>query len=128
MRINNEDLLEVNTTRTPQDMSTSFTLKPVWLGHICNYAIQLTFTGAPNGTFSLQASNDQGRPNAATETEQYASVTHWTHITGSDQPISAAGDHMYQVENAGYTWVRVVYTRNSGTGTVTIARAMVKGN
>lgn len=127
MRVNNEDLLEIDGVRNTVSLGANAVLKPIWLGHICNYAIQMTFTGTPNGTFKLQASNDQGRPNASSEAEQSAAVTTWTDISGSAQPISAAGDHMYQVENAGYTWVRVVYTYNSGTGTITAARCNVKG-
>lgn len=127
MRINNENLLLVDNVAQSGDLGANLNMKPIWLGHICNYAIQLTFTGTPNGTFKLQASNDPGRPNASSEAEQYAAVTHWTDITDSDQPISAAGDHMWQVENAGYTWVRVVWTRNAGTGTITVARCNVKG-
>ena len=127
MRINNENLLQIDDVPVSGSLAADLTLKPVWLGHICNYAIQLTFTGAPNGTWKLQASNDAGQPNATSEAQQYVGVINWTDIANSQQPISAAGDHMWQVENAGYRWVRAVYTRNSGTGTLTVAVANVKG-
>lgn len=122
MRIANEDLLN----GTLPDMVGSFNLRALWLGHICNYSIQLIFTGAPVGTFKLQASNDPGMPDGG-QTPQAANVTNWTDITGSPQAISAAGNIMWNVENAGYTFVRVVYTVTSGTGTLTSARANVKG-
>lgn len=128
MRINNEDLLEINGTRATISMGTSFNTKPIWLGHICNFSIQLVFTGTPNGTFTLQLSNDLGHPNAQSETQQYADVTNWTTITDSAQPITAAGDHTYQFANAGFRWVRVVWTQSSSTGTLTIARCNVKGS
>lgn len=127
MRINNEDLLDVDGTRTTPSMATSFNLKPVYLGHICNYSIQLVFTGTPGGNFKLQMSNDLGRIDAASEAEQEASISHWTDIADSAQTISAAGDHAWQVENAGYRWVRVVWTQTSSTGTLTNAVANVKG-
>jgi hypothetical protein len=123
MRINNEDLQPSGAS----DMASSFNLKPVWLGHIANYSIQLVFTGSPNGTFKLQVSNDPGHPNAQNKAEQYADVVNWTDVSGSAQPVSAAGDHTWQVENSGYAWVRVVWTFSSGSGSLTSARANVKG-
>lgn len=124
MRISNEDLLLDSGALA---MATSFNSRPIWLGHICNYSIQLVFTGSPVGTFKLQLSNDAGHPNAQAKAEQSADVTHWTDITDSAQSISAAGDHSYQVANAGYTWVRVSWVAISGSGSLTSARCMVKG-
>lgn len=128
MRINNENLLELDGTATDSDLSANIDLKPCWLGHICNYSIQLVFTGSPQGNFKLQMSNDPGKPNASSEAEKYVGITNWTDIADSAQTISAAGDHAWQVENAGYTWVRVVWTATGGSGTLTSARANVKGN
>lgn len=124
MRIGNDSIIP-NGAAT-QDMGASFELDPVWLGHICNYAIQLVFTGTPSGTLKLQASNDLGRQ-ASGYPETDDGVSNWTDITGSSQVIAAAGNHMWQVENAGYRWVRAVYTRSAGSGTVTSAKFNVKG-
>lgn len=123
MRIANEDLLN----EVPVDMSTDFELRPIWLGHICNYSIQLVFTGSPNGTFKLQCSNDPGAPNGGVSTNQALDVVNWTDILDSDQLITAAGNHVWQVENAGYNWVRVVYTAAAGSGSLDVARVNVKG-
>lgn len=123
MRIGNDSFIEEGTTT---NMAVSFNSTPVWLGHICNYSIQLVFTGAPSGTFSLEMSNDEGDPSLP-PARQYQSVTHWTHITGSDQPIVAAGNHAYTVANAGYRWVRFVWTAAAGTGTLISAQFNVKG-
>lgn len=122
MRIANEAI-----TLSSTDMSGSITGTAIYLGHICNYSIQLVFTGSPSGTFKLQCSNDAGNPNGAVPPSLSSGVTNWTDIAGSSQVISAAGDITYQVENAGYAWVRVVYTFTSGTGTITSARVNVKG-
>lgn len=124
MRVKNEDLLDESG---PVDLSANAELKPIWLGHIANYAIQLVFTGTPGGNFKLQASNDEGSINSASSTNQDASITHWTDIADSAVVVAAAGDIMWTVENAGYTWVRVVWTQTSSTGTLTHARAYVKG-
>lgn len=124
MRVKNEDLLDDSG---PVSLATSATLKPIWLGHISNYAIQLVFTGTPSGNFKLQASNDVGHINSASEDVQDNGLVNWTDIAGSAQTISAAGDHMWTVENAGYNWVRVVWTQTASTGTLTSAHAYVKG-
>lgn len=127
MRVKNEDMLEVDGTRATISMGTSFNMRPMWLGHIANYAIQLVFTGTPNGSFKLQASNDMGQPQAAGEAQKYSGITNWTDIASSAQAITAAGDHMWTVENCGYNWVRVVWTQSSSTGTLTSARFYCKG-
>lgn len=125
MRINNEDLLEDSG---PQDMSNDFTLIPIYLGHISNYAIQMTFSGSPTGAFTLECSNDPGNPNVTPfDPKRWETVTHWTTIAGSSQSIVAAGDHTYQVQNAGYLWVRVVWTDAGGTGSLVTAVSNVKG-
>ena len=124
MRIANENLLDASGAVS---LASNQTLRPVYLGHIINYSIQLVFTGSPTGTFKLQASNDPGRPSGASDTEVQIGLSNWTDIADSTQAISAAGDHTWTVENAGYSWVRVVYTFGSGSGSLTSARCTVKG-
>lgn len=123
MRIANIDLQPSG----PTDMTTSFNMPAAWLGHIANYSIQLVFTGSPNGSFSLQASNDPGQPNGGNSNLLSTGVVNWTTIANSTQGVNAAGDLTYTVENAGYAWVRVVWTATSGSGTLTSARINVKG-
>jgi hypothetical protein len=127
MRVNNENLLEVDGEPQETDMSASFDMKPVWLGHIAQYAIQLVFTGTPQGNFKLQASCDPGLPNAQGEAVKYSTVVNWTDIADSAATISAAGDLTWNAENVGYEWVRVVWTQTGSSGTLTSARCKVKG-
>lgn len=122
MRIANENLIPAGAV----DISVNANLRALWLGHICNYSIQLAFTGSPVGSFVLQASNDPGQPDGGLS-PQATGVTHWTTIADTSASVSAAGDIMWNIENAGYTWVRVAYTADSGTGSLTYARANVKG-
>lgn len=124
MRVKNEDLLDQTGFIS---MASSFDMKPVWLGHIAYYSIQLVFIGTPTGNFKLQASNDLGSINSASESNQDNDILNWTDIADSAQAITAGGDHMWTVENAGYNWVRVVWTQTAGTGTLISARCYVKG-
>jgi hypothetical protein len=124
LRISNENLLSENG---PEDMSANFELRPIYLGHIAQYAIQLVFTGTPGGNFKLQCSNDPGSINSATRTMQPYNVTNWTDILDSAQTISAAGNHTWNAENVGYLWVRVVWTQTSGSGSLDSAIANLKG-
>lgn len=108
MRIANEVLL------TAADMSAaSITTNPVWLGHMYLYAIQAVFTGAPVGTLKIQTSCDDGGPNVTSPT-----ITNWSDYTGSSQAISAAGNFTWRVTADGDKWVRLVYTKTSGTGSL----------
>lgn len=121
MRIKNDELTLSSTDMT----AATITSDPIWLGHIANFAIQLVFTGTPNGTFKLQASNDEGARDTYIESP---SISNWTDVDGSSQVISAAGDHMWNVQNCGYRWIRIVWTDSStGAATITSARMNVKG-
>lgn len=120
MRVTNDGTSIIDGT----DMSqASLTSKAFWLGHLEHYAIQVVFTGSPVGTFKLQISNDAGD----SRHDGGGSVTNWTDLSSSSVSISAAGDLMFVAQSAGYRWVRVVYTKTSGTGTITVVRANGKG-
>lgn len=82
------------------------------------YSIQAVFTGSPVGVLKLQISNDDVA--IAAGTNSAANVTHWTDYTGSSYSLSAAGDFAWNVWPAGYRWIRAVYTKTSGTGSLTI--------
>lgn len=129
MRISNNNLLVLDGVAVSTSLASSRNYKPIWLGHIMNFAVQCTYTGTPNGTFKLQGSNDVGQINAQSEAQQSTGVTHWTDIADSDIVVAAAGDFMVNYQNAGFTWVRLVWTA-AGAGTtpvLTSARIMVKG-
>lgn len=79
-------------------------------------AIQAVWTGSPVGVLKIQVSSQQVP--VAPGADPAANVSNWTDYTGSPYAISAAGDTMYNMSLVGYRWVRLVYTRTSGTGTM----------
>lgn len=127
MRVNNENILELDGAAVSGDLTASANYKPLWLGNVVNYSIQLVFTGTLGGNFKLQASCDKGSPNSASEAQQSSGVTNWTDVADSAFTVSAAGNVMWNVRNTGYEWVRVAWTATSGAGTLTSARCKIKG-
>jgi hypothetical protein len=90
------------------DMSASFSSDPILLDQIYGFSFQAVFTGSPNGTFKLQCSND--------DVKLPIEVSQWSDVGSTSQAISAAGDLFYNIDAAHYKWVRIVYTRSSGSG------------
>jgi hypothetical protein len=90
------------------DMSAGFVSEPILLDQIYGFSLQAIFTGTPNGSFKLQVSNQ--------DVFLREQVTEWTDLADSSTAITAAGDIMYNVTSAFYRWVRIVYTRTSGSG------------
>lgn len=83
-------------------------------------SIQAVFTGAPVGTFVIQTSGDS--------TNTPASVVNWTDYASSTLAISAAGNTEWILTGIGYRWVRLKYTRTSGTGTLNATWTRKAGN
>lgn len=104
MRINNKKLID-NVS-----MGASINSAAQQLDHIYGFSIQLVFTGTPNGSFKMQCSND--------DVETGSQVVNWTDVANSAQAITAAGDMIYNYDGSHFKWVRLVYTRSSGTGTL----------
>lgn len=99
-----EGLLVLSST----DLSNStVTSDPIPAYMVSKLSIQIVFTGSPTGTFKLQGSTDRG----------YGTPSNWTDLSNMSSAVTAAGDIMWTVE--GVKWVRMVYTKTSGTGTIT---------
>lgn len=122
MKIANDEILAA-----PASLGTDFSSNAIFLGHVDRYAIQLIFTGSPNGSFKLQASNDIGEAQKNTEAGRGSTIVNWTDISGSTQNVNSAGDHMWSAEIAPYRWVRVVWERTAGTGSLESIRLNTKG-
>lgn len=106
------------------DMTANIASDAIWLGHIVNYAVQVVYSGAGiNGTLKLQASNDEGSNDLKLKSP---TITNWTDV--STQAVTAAGSTMFNVQDCGYRWVRLVWIDSSSTaGTISSARINVKG-
>ena len=120
---NNPNLIPAGTV-----LNQNLNGKAMQLQNALFYAIQLVWTGTPTGTFTLQGSCD----NSATMTAagQPYQPTNWTTIPSTSQAISAAGSYLYNMEWAGYSFVRVVYTDGSSgasTAVLTVSTLNVKG-
>ena len=106
------------------------------LRNIYTYSITAIITGTPSGTIQIQASNDP-----ETNDTQYNTVsnpqrpptvapTHWVTITNSPFAVTTAGETFWNVNYAGYNFVRVQYIDASG-GTSTATMSIMfngKGN
>lgn len=68
---------------------------------------QAIWSGTPNGTVKLQASNDIG------------TASNWTDVPNDSTTISgSAGSSIWTIDPVEYRWLRVTYTNTSSTGTL----------
>ena len=86
------------------DMSSNITSSPTNILHTDRVGCQLTWTGTPTGSFSVEVSNDM---------TTWITLTLSTSITASGSADSAFID----VESAA-KFVRIKYAATSGTGTL----------
>lgn len=90
------------------------------------FSAQVFFTGTPSGSFHLEASDDPAAQ--AISTGNYASAvtapTNWSTIANSTFVVSAAGNVMWDYDQPGFNWFRIVYVDgSSGASTAVIASA-----
>ena len=91
-------------------MSGDVTSAVSFIEHMLLYNVQATITGSPVGTLKLQACIDVATPTVSSS---------WNDVASSTVTISGADIVMYDVSDISYKWVRLVYTRTSGTGAIT---------
>lgn len=88
-------------------------------------AIQAVFTGAPNGTVSLQGSCDYGSRESIQPNGDDL-VVNWTDIANSSAPVTGAGTASWNFQGTFYKWIRMIYVSSSGSGTI-VVRSNSKG-
>lgn len=97
--------LDSSTNSAVEDLSQDY-----------GFCAQIVFTGTGlNGTFKLQASNDN---------------LNWSDIANTSQAVTAltgTSSALWNIDAAYYNYVRISWTNSSGTGTVTVSKMSVKG-
>ena len=123
MKIKTDDLVLSSTDLSTASISSDW----VWVGSAVNFSVALTWTGTPAGTFKLQASNDAGNANSPVESARGGGVTNAVDVTNKTAAGGgAAGGALIEVQDCGFNWVRVVWTKSGSTGTLTSARICIK--
>lgn len=122
MRVENTDL--ISTGKIDTDLSASVSSSAILVEHVGMLSLSLAWSGAINGDLEIQCSNDV--------TSKADDVSNWDTIDASVAVIAAGlldGEtHVtYNISNTAFRWFRVVYTRTSGSGTLTLATMYTKG-
>ncbi len=99
---------------------------PISLKHVYGYSVTVSFptTGTPVGTFTLEACNDIESPNSQ---PYYSNLSNWVTVANSSTASSAAvaispstlSSITWNYSNTMYRFLRVKYTRTSGSITLT---------
>lgn len=99
MRIVSEQLLSSG------DMSASITTNSQNLIQMAIACVQAIYSGSPNGSLQLQISNDN---------------LVWSNYL-TPATITTSGNSVWNIEFVGFQWLRAVYTKSSGTGSLSIS-------
>lgn len=98
---------------TNGDMSqASVTSTAIDLTNAAQWSIQAVWSGAPVGTIKLQVSNMIIDSCANVPSNQ------WSDYTLSIQPVTEAGDLLWNAWTSNFHCLRMVYLKTSGTGTI----------
>lgn len=115
------------TVATAVPLNANYNSPYVPLKQIYTYTMSAIITGTPTGTIQIQASNDpetnDTQYNIAQNRPPTVVPTNWVTITGSPFIVTSSGEQMWNVNYAGYNYVRVQYIDGSGgtsTATMTI--------
>lgn len=108
--------LQVFQLITAGDMSAASLTSPVTnIQFLDNIGIQLSWTGSPVGTFTVQVSADYNQDSLG----NVLAAGHWVTLTLPTSPTTASGSPIYlDLNQLSAPWIRVVYTKTSGTGSL----------
>ena len=102
------------------DMSADIISSALDLSFVRFGSIHAVFTGSPNGSLSLEFSNDI----IEVGSDPSSAVVNWTAYSGSSYSLSSSGQYMFNISNMGYRWLRLVYTATSGSGVLNAIAAV----
>lgn len=102
---------------TAGDMSGNITSVVTNIGYVDNVGCELSWTGTPTGTFSVEVS-------VSYEQDSQGNVINagaWNALTLNPTPVASgsAGSFYISLNQLEAPWIRVRYTRTSGSGTLT---------
>lgn len=114
MKFNNSSFLnQLPTTSLGASLNSGY----INIRESVGFALYLKWSGVTAaGEFKIQISNDSG-----------SVPSNWVDLAGSQLTVAGAGDQLWNVSNAFFSYVRIVYTRTGGTGDITNAELSVKG-
>lgn len=95
--------------------STTSVITNIKMISICSYS--LSWTGTPTGEFTVEVCNDY----VPADSKIPAQTGNWVTIPLSEQVLANgdSGSAYIDIDTIGCTWIRLRYTRSSGTGSVT---------
>lgn len=99
------------------DMSqASITSSVTNITYLDNICIQLVFTGSPTGNFAVQGSNTYEQDNNG----NVVNAGTWTalDLTPSPAATGSGSNILIDLNQLSFPYIRVVYTKDSGTGTL----------
>jgi hypothetical protein len=119
------------TVASAVPLNANYNSPYVQLKNIYTYTMSAIITGTPNGTIQIQASNDPETNDTQTNmptvdgaqplSPPSVAPVNWVTITNSPFVVSSSGEEMWNVNYAGYNYVRVQYIDASGgTSTATM--------
>lgn len=95
--------------------SASLTSAVTNIQRLDNIGIQLSWTSSPSGTFAVQVSADYAQDAEGNVTNS----GNWVPLALSPSPATSSGSPIYiDINELSAPWIRVVYTRISGSGTL----------
>lgn len=121
------------TVATGVPLNANYNSPYVQLKQIYTYTMSAIITGVPTGAIMIQASNDPETNDTQTNTPTVpgqpmpnppsVAPVNWVTIVNSTFAVTTSGETMWNVNYAGYNYVRVQYMDSSGgtsTATMTI--------
>lgn len=109
-----------------QSMGASITGAITSTQYLDDIGIQFTWSGSPVGLLSIEISADYARDinGNVTNTGHWVPITfsYWNGsslVTGTTVPTSVGSPVYFDLALLSAPWIRPVYTRTSGTGTLT---------
>jgi hypothetical protein len=115
----------VTYTAIEAEPSTSLTSAAIPVDQATQTTVVVTLdstTGA--GTVSIEASNDD--PSSAFPVGEFV-PTNWVAVPNASVAVSGDGQYLVPLTNLAFQFIRVVFTRTSGSGGTLVAQATVTG-